>query len=145
MDVAYSDCGVLHWTSEKLANSPKFGMCCYSRKIKVPKLDDPPPELLHLLVGQEDICKKFYDHICNYNNALAMTSLGCKVWYLLFSCFFARYNNNRAPNKYKFSRRLIKVRRKILKRAICLNFTVAFVLIVTFSIAFVAELTANEL
>ena len=27
-----------------------------------------------------------------------------------------RYNNNRAPNKYKFSRRLIKVRRKILKR-----------------------------
>ena len=77
MDVACSDCGALHWTSEKLANSPKFGMCCYSGKIKIPKLDDPPPELLHLLAGQEDICKKFRDHIRNYNNALAMTSLGC--------------------------------------------------------------------
>ena len=77
MDVACSDCGALHWTSEKLANSPKFGMCCYSGKIKIPKLDDPPPELLHLLTGQEDICKKFRDHIRNYNNALAMTSLGC--------------------------------------------------------------------
>ena len=63
--------------SEQLVNSSKFGMCCYSGKIKIPKLDDPPPELLHFLSGQEDICKKFCDHIRNYNNALAMTSLGC--------------------------------------------------------------------
>ena len=52
-------------------------MCCFSGKIKIPRLDDPPPELLHLLSGQEDICKKFREHIRNYNNALAMTSLGC--------------------------------------------------------------------
>ena len=77
MDVACPDCGALHWMSEQLVNSPKFGMCCYSGKIKIPKLDDPPPELLHLLSGQEDICKKFRDRIHNYNNALAMTSLGC--------------------------------------------------------------------
>ena len=77
MDIACSDCGALHWASEKLVNSPKFGMCCNSGKIKVPRLDDPPPELLHLLSGQEDICKKFCDYIRNYNNALAMTSLGC--------------------------------------------------------------------
>ena len=77
MDIACSDCGALHWASEKLVNSPKFGMCCNSGKIKVPRLDDPPPELLHLLSGQEDICKKFRDYIRNYNNALAMTSLGC--------------------------------------------------------------------
>ena len=77
MDIACSDCGALHWASEKLVNSPKFGMCCNSGKIEVPRLDDPPPELLHLLSGQEDICKKFHDYIRNYNNALAMTSLGC--------------------------------------------------------------------
>ena len=61
----------------RAVNSSKFGMCCYSGKIKIPKLDNPPPELLHLLSGQEDICKKFRDRICNYNNALAMTSLRC--------------------------------------------------------------------
>jgi hypothetical protein len=70
MDVPCSDCGALHWISEKLFNSlvgsPKFGMCCYSGKIKIPKLDDPPQELLHLFSGQEDICKKFRDRIRNY-------------------------------------------------------------------------------
>ena len=66
---------------EKLAKSsnihPEFGMCCLKGKIKIPKLDDPPPELLTLLSGQDDISKKFRDHIRSYNNALAMTSLGC--------------------------------------------------------------------
>ena len=54
---------------------PRFGMCCFEGKIK---LDDPPPELLNLFTGQDDISKKFRDHICNYNNALAMTSQGGK-------------------------------------------------------------------
>ena len=77
MDVVCSDCGALHWASERLVNSPGFGMCCFSGKVKIPRLEDPPPELLHLLYGREDLCKKFRDHIHNYNNALAMTSLGC--------------------------------------------------------------------
>jgi len=33
--------------------NPKFGMCCFSGKIKLPKLDNPPPELLNLLSGQD--------------------------------------------------------------------------------------------
>src|ERR1700679_1969916 len=77
MDVACSDYGALHWKSEKLSQSSKFGMCCHSGKIKIPKLDDPPPELLDLLSSQEGIGKNFREHIRNYNNALAMTSLGC--------------------------------------------------------------------
>ena len=48
-------------------------------KIKVPKLKDPPPELRHLFQSQDNQSKKFRDHICNYNNALTMTSLGCNV------------------------------------------------------------------
>ena len=77
MDVVCSECGALHWASEMLVNSPRFGMCCFSGKIKIPRLEDPPPELIHLLSGWEDLCKKFRDHIRNYNNALVMTSLGC--------------------------------------------------------------------
>src|SRR5271163_3330808 len=85
MDVSCINCGALHWMCEKLAKSstihPEFGMCCLKGKIKIPKLDDPPHELLTLLSGQDDISKKFSkkfrDHIRSYNNALAMTSLGC--------------------------------------------------------------------
>ena len=81
MDVPCSDCGALHWKSEKLVNSsqihPKFGTCCLSGKIKIDKLHNPPPELLHLLSGEDAISKQFRDHIRSYNNALAMTSLGC--------------------------------------------------------------------
>ena len=76
-------CGALHWMSEQLVNSsnrnPLFGMCCTSGKIKLPKLDDPPGEILNLLSGQDYIAKKFRENIQKYNNALAMTSLGCKV------------------------------------------------------------------
>ena len=57
MDVPCPDCGALHWHCEKLPKSsqanPKFGMCCFSGKIKLPKLDNPPPELLNLLSGQD--------------------------------------------------------------------------------------------
>ena len=81
MDVSCSNCGALHWMCEKIKKSPmicpQFGMCCLQGKIKLPKLDDPPPELLYLLSGQDDISKEFRDHIRSYNNALAMTSLGC--------------------------------------------------------------------
>ena len=82
MDVVCPNCQALHWIDEKIQKSriedPDFGMCCLRGKIKIPKLDDPPPELLNLLSGQDDISKKFHDHIRTYNNALAMTSLGCQ-------------------------------------------------------------------
>jgi hypothetical protein len=34
---------------------PKFGMCCFSGKIKIPKLDNPPLELLNLLSSQDSL------------------------------------------------------------------------------------------
>ena len=83
MDIRCIDCNALHWLDERLANStkaaPKFGMCCTSGKIKLDKLDNPPLEIQQLLSGQDAIAKRFQEHIRNYNNALAMTSLGCKV------------------------------------------------------------------
>jgi hypothetical protein len=54
-------------------------MCCTSSKIKLPKLADPPGEILNFLSGQDHISKQFHENIRKYNNALAMTSLGCKV------------------------------------------------------------------
>ena len=101
MDVECSDCGALHWRSEMLAHttaSPKFGMCCFSGKIKIPKIDNPPPELLHLLSDQDNISKKFRDHIQNYNNALAMTSIGCQQ--------DSSINNGGGPYVFKIQGRL---------------------------------------
>jgi hypothetical protein len=68
----------LHWLDEHLARSfllnPSFGMCCIGGKISLPPIHQPPPELLDLLTTQED--NSFCKHIHNYNNALAMTSVG---------------------------------------------------------------------
>ena len=80
MDIVCLDCGALHWACEKLSKSsqihPKFGMCCFSGKIKLPKFEDPPVELLNLLQGQDSLSKEYRENIRQYNNALAMTSLG---------------------------------------------------------------------
>ena len=81
MDVVSEYCEALHWKCEKLAHSsrvhPKFGMCYYTGKVRLPMFENPPPELLDLLTRQDEVGKKFRDHIRNYNNTLAMTSLGC--------------------------------------------------------------------
>jgi hypothetical protein len=83
MDIKCSSCQAYHWMGERLVNStnrtPLFGMCCTSGKIKLPKLADPPIEILNLLSGQDYIAKQFRENIRKYNNTLAMTSLGCKV------------------------------------------------------------------
>ena len=67
-----------HLSKSSLIN-PKFGMCCYQGKILLPPVQHPPIELYHLLTSQEPPAKKFCQHIRNYNNALAMTSVGRKL------------------------------------------------------------------
>jgi hypothetical protein len=83
MDVKCPDCHALHWMSERLTKSskrnPKFGTCCLSGKISLPQLDPPPIELRNLLFGQDTDSKHFRQNIRKYNNALAMTSLGCET------------------------------------------------------------------
>ena len=67
MDVKCSNCQALHWMDERLVRStkqtPLFGMCCTSGKIKLPKLEDPPGEILNLLSGQDHISKQFRQNI----------------------------------------------------------------------------------
>ena len=72
MDVPCPDCEALHWISEKLSHSsqmhPKFGMCCFKGKIRLPKIEVPPAKLLNYLWGQDIISKEFRDNIRQYNN-----------------------------------------------------------------------------
>jgi len=83
MDIPCSACGALHWMAEKLTNSSNtnlhFGICCFQGKIKLAHLHNLPPELDNLFRGQNSQAKEFRNNIRRYNNALAMTSLGCKV------------------------------------------------------------------
>lgn len=83
MDIKCSKCSALHWIDERLAGTskqrPRFGMCCFNGKIDLPNLEDPPPELQFLLTDMSPPSKQFRKNICQYNNALAMTSLGVKI------------------------------------------------------------------
>ncbi|KDQ32681.1 hypothetical protein PLEOSDRAFT_153646 [Pleurotus ostreatus PC15] len=83
MDLECQHCHALHWKDERLTsstrNSPQFGMCCYQGKIQLASLEAPPLELDNLLRDNSPASKEFRENIRRYNNALAMTSLGCKI------------------------------------------------------------------
>lgn len=77
MNIQCSYCNALHWKDERWKNtSARFGSCCLSGQISLPLLQAPPNELHTLYEGQDPLAKKFRDNIRNYNNALAMTSVG---------------------------------------------------------------------
>ena len=83
MNIFCSSCGALHWWNERLSkstvNNIKFGKCCLNGKVKLPRFADPPRELSHLLSSNNHDTKNFYEHIRRYNDALAMTSVGCTL------------------------------------------------------------------
>jgi hypothetical protein len=54
-------------------------MCCYQGKVSLPPLQHPPHELLDYLTSQDGRGVLFRKYIRNYNNALAMTSVGRKL------------------------------------------------------------------
>ncbi|KIK92840.1 hypothetical protein PAXRUDRAFT_146440, partial [Paxillus rubicundulus Ve08.2h10] len=78
-------CHALHWRAEWHTHShsseinPTYGQCCKSGKVNIPYLDNVPGELWNLFFAQDDISKAFCQNICQYNNALAMTSVGGQV------------------------------------------------------------------
>ena len=80
MDLICRFCKAYHWKAEQLSKKtngqPNYGMCCFSGKVITPKLENIPPELQQLLDGNDSVSKKFRENIRNYNNALAMTSVG---------------------------------------------------------------------
>src|SRR6267142_1986378 len=81
MNVECTFCCALLWLDERLSNSskinPRFGICCYQGKVKPPYHNPIPPELHWLLTHNDE--SGFRNHIHNYNQALAFTSVGRKV------------------------------------------------------------------
>ena len=57
IDIKCPNCSALHWMDEKLTNSsqvkPRFGMCCLQGKIKLPRLQAPPPLIRALYDGND--------------------------------------------------------------------------------------------
>ena len=82
MDVLCTHCDALHWIDERLAQSsqsnPSFSTCCNQGKVCIPQLLDPPQALWDLFTSNNTQCKEFWEHIHQYNMALAFTSLGVK-------------------------------------------------------------------
>ena len=80
MDVPCSDCGALHWLSEKLTSSskhnPRFRTCCLEGRVCLPALEAPPDPLCTLLTSNDNNSKSFQENIWKYNQALAFMSLG---------------------------------------------------------------------
>ena len=80
MSVPCPYCGAFHWIAEKIGNSPmhkpEFTSCCQRGHIDIPYQSKLPGILSTLLNCNDDDGKEFRTNICQYNMALAFTSLG---------------------------------------------------------------------
>ncbi|KAF7372308.1 ATP-dependent DNA helicase [Mycena venus] len=81
MDDPCPACGALHWEAEKVSKPPTesrspYGLCCNHGKVALNRLERPPEPLDRLFLGSDVQSRDFREHITQYNDALAFTSLG---------------------------------------------------------------------
>ena len=69
LDIVCQHCNALRWIGEKNT------FCCLDGKVRIET--SPPPQLIKYYDVQQS-GRLFLTHIRNYNNALALTSIGCK-------------------------------------------------------------------
>jgi len=66
--------------AEKVGSSPmqrlEFTACCQHKHVHISHQSLPPGILYRLFKSNEDEGKEFHSNICQYNMALAFTSLG---------------------------------------------------------------------
>ncbi|KAL7135311.1 hypothetical protein ABFS83_11G085000 [Erythranthe nasuta] len=72
------------WYGERIdkrrqTSRPKFGLCCMSGKLQLPKIRDAPPTLNNLVFGTDRRSKNFQENVRSYNMMFSFTSLGGKV------------------------------------------------------------------
>ena len=84
MDVVCPDCDALHWEAEKLVktsrvNNPKFGKCCKSGKVSLPRHDNPPELLQRLLTEDTNEANRFRLGIRAINQSFAFVSVGVEI------------------------------------------------------------------
>ena len=91
-DYRYGHCGAIHWIEERVTksskNNPQF-YCCNNDQIELPRINDTPEELRHLLSetyinndGKEvftECTQHFQQFIRAYNNVIAFTSLAAEI------------------------------------------------------------------
>lgn len=74
-----SKCKAFHWIGEQSVSHCRqstYLLCCHHGKIDLPFLQDPPQPLRDLYTTNSASAKLFFQHIVQYNAALAFTSLG---------------------------------------------------------------------
>ncbi|KAL7131766.1 hypothetical protein ABFS83_12G026400 [Erythranthe nasuta] len=77
-------CGSMMWYGERIdkhrqTSMPKFGLCCMSGKVQLPKIRDVPHSLNNLVFGTDRRSKHFQENVRSYNMMFSFTSLGGKV------------------------------------------------------------------
>ncbi|RYQ79319.1 hypothetical protein Ahy_Scaffold6g108046 [Arachis hypogaea] len=83
-DLECSSCKARMWSDEQLAKTnkyrqPKFVLCCMEKKVELPQLRHPPPELAQLHSGKDIISQHFLKNIRSFNAMFNFTSMARKV------------------------------------------------------------------
>ena len=73
LDIVCQHCNALRWIGEKTT------FCYQDGKIRIEIPSPPPPQLMKYYDVQQS-GRLFLAHIRNYNNALALASIGCKEY-----------------------------------------------------------------
>lgn len=96
-DKECSYCYALMWNHERTkkenSNTSGFSLCCNHGKVKLPVLQETPPELKRLLDGNDELSRSFQKNNRMYNTAFSMTSTGGEI--------DNRYNHGGGPFVYR--------------------------------------------
>ncbi|KAK1380384.1 hypothetical protein POM88_027128 [Heracleum sosnowskyi] len=90
-------CGAMMWEHERTkqgdSNTSSFSLCCSHGKVKLPYLEETPPELKRLLDGTDELSRSFQKNYRMYNTAFSFTSTGGEI--------DNRYNHGGGPFVYR--------------------------------------------
>ncbi|CAN7124352.1 unnamed protein product [Brassica rapa subsp. narinosa] len=93
-------CQAYMWYGERIGKrrrsaNPVFTMCCKRGKVVLPRLANPPMELMTLLCKGDELSKHYREFIRAYNMMFSFTSLGGKIDHSI--------NNGRGPFVFRMS------------------------------------------
>ncbi|GKD97027.1 DNA helicase PIF1-like protein, partial [Tanacetum coccineum] len=90
-------CQAKLWTGEtnkkQITKKISFTMCCKKGQVLLPKMEDPPKDLLDLFTANDATSKYFIHNIRKFNSIFSFTSIGGKV--------DKTVNNGRGPWIYR--------------------------------------------
>jgi hypothetical protein len=78
LDVICESCQSKNFAKERPQDG-KFTVCCQKGKVDLPKLNEPPQLLKHLLTGEHPMSKNFLENIRSFNSAFGFASMGAAI------------------------------------------------------------------